>query len=69
MNISEHILLTSAHAYPRRVAAVPDGWLYDTKAGAWKNPETGVFMVHDPNSPRCETKKNDLETGEDAKGQ
>jgi hypothetical protein len=47
----------------------PAGWVYDMKVGAWTNPSKGAFMVHDPTSPRCGTKKNDLETGEDAKGQ
>lgn len=69
MNISKHILLQAARAYPRPAAPVPDGWRYDDEVGAWMSPNTGTFMVQDLTSPRCGTKKNDLETGEDAKGQ
>jgi len=67
---NEHILVRSAqaHVLPMEQPS-PAGWVYDMKVGAWTNPSKGAFMVHDPTSPRCGTKKNDLETGEDAKGQ
>jgi hypothetical protein len=69
MKILKHILLQSARAYPRSGALSPDGWRYDTKVGAWISPITGRFMVHEPTSSGCGTKKADLETGEDAKGE
>jgi len=70
MNAREHILTRLTVAHPLRQAPpMPDGWEFDSQVGAWTDPHTGRFMVHDVDSPNCGTKKNDLETGEDAKGQ
>jgi len=69
MNLFNHVLLQFARMHPRSGAPAPDGWHYDPQVGAWTSLSTGKFMVHDPTASGYGTKKNDLETGEDAKGQ
>lgn len=51
----------------------PNGCRYDFANGGWMRKEgnTEVFLVKscDPNKPLAGTKKADLETGEDQKGE
>lgn len=69
----EHYFFGSAFRY--KLPALPEmsmaEWAYDRTVGAWvKNGETGVnLMVESPSSgiPKPQTKKKDVETGEDLK--
>jgi hypothetical protein len=67
---SDHILLAHARSYDRgEVDLTPSGCGYDTLAGAWIVRETGVLLVDSPGHMRPpQSKKNDVETGEDQKG-
>lgn len=47
--------------------AVPMG-TYDEILGLWLDAEDGTPLVNNPNRPRPQTKKADVETGEDNKG-
>lgn len=65
-----HILLTSARRYDREeVDLAPFGCDYDLRAGAWVLRESGDLLVTAPGNRRPpQSKKNDVETGEDQKG-
>jgi len=70
----KHILLEKAYIYPsNRDSMTPDGCHYDFANGGWMRREGGteIFLVKscDPNKPLAGTKKADLETGEDQKGE
>ncbi len=47
------------------------GCSFDTKAGFWRFESDGSCMMrsNDPSRPVCGTKKKDIETGEDEKGE
>ncbi len=65
-----HPLIDRALKYPvTKVRLSPDGCFYDKTVGAWKLQETGQLWVetNHRNGPR--TKKADIETGEDQKGE
>ena len=47
----------------------PDGCVYDETVGAWRIIATGQLWANDPNAQGPRTKKQDIETGEDQKGQ
>lgn len=69
-----HILVEKAYIYPKnRDSVTPSGCYYDFVNGGWMRKEgnTEVFLVKscDPNKPLAGTKKADLETGEDQKGE
>lgn len=67
---SEHPLLQRAQKYLHRdVALAPDGCVYDNEVGAWRVIETGELWVETPNREGPGTKKHDIETGEDQKGE
>jgi len=64
-----HILLAHARTYTRGGSELaPSGCEYDIRAGAWLVRESGGFLVHSVQYPRPQTKKADVETGEDQKG-
>lgn len=66
----KHILLELATTYPRPDYSLsPEGCHYDLEAGAWILSSTNELLVKSPDRPRPTTKKNDVETGEDQKGQ
>lgn len=70
----KHILLDKAHIFDeKRESMDPKGYRYDLKIGAWvkKGAEgLGILVRSDePNRPMMGTKKADLETGEDQKGE
>ena len=50
-------------------ATAPPGARYDFVRGAWVDTQTGRLLVRsDQDRPRPQTKKMDVETGEDQKG-
>jgi len=66
----QHPLLQRAQRYPRGdVDLTPPGCRYDEAVGAWRVIQTGALWVETPNREGPRTKKNDIETGEDQKGQ
>jgi hypothetical protein len=66
----EHPLIERAQRYLRReVDLAPAGCWYDSAVGAWRLIETGELWVETPDRAGPRTKKNDIETGEDQKGE
>lgn len=66
----EHVLLDKAYVYediPRELT--PQGCSYDRRAGLWRFDSTGEVMMISDYAQRPETKKCDIETGEDQKGE
>jgi len=61
-----HILQRSAKKYQANGNGQPTDAVYDFPAGVWRN-EKGVVAFQTGGGPT--TKKNDLETGEDQKGE
>jgi hypothetical protein len=65
-----HPLLQRATKYPRpNRDLTPTGCTYDSLAGAWVDDDSGVLLVDKIYRPGVLTKKADVETGEDQKGQ
>lgn len=74
MDNRQHLLLARAITYPLGDSRdlSPPGCVYDDIAGAWRRPGSDYLLVDDPDPdpPRPPvTKKMDLETGEDQKGE
>jgi hypothetical protein len=70
--MARHILVRKAFVYPgARQPKAPDGCHYEPQAGAWFINSTSEALVasKDPRKPRPTTKKADVETGEDNKGE
>jgi hypothetical protein len=67
---SDHILLVHARSYGRsEVDLAPPDCDYDLRTGAWIVRGTDVLLVASPGRQRPpQSKKNDVETGEDQKG-
>jgi len=72
--MKNHLLLNKAYVYPKRVAINdPDDCEYDTIFGAWfwriNNNKITLVKSPNPDRPVPTTKKHDIETGEDLKGE
>lgn len=69
MNTRSHVLLAHARTYPRRdLDLTPPGCTYDIETGAWVTSR-GELLVESQERPRPpQSKKSDVETGEDQKG-
>ena len=66
----QHILLEKAHVFEKRKETLsPNGYKYDFEKGAWIHSDTGQLLVDSPDMDGLETKKNDVETGEDLKSE
>lgn len=66
----EHMLLKYAVSYKRtETTLTPNGCIYDFQKGAWIVSKTGVLLVNTPKRPKPQSKKADIETGEDQKGE
>jgi hypothetical protein len=70
MNQDRHILLHHARRYDcARVDLSPAGCQYDIRIGAWILKDSDELVVNSVERPRPpQSKKNDVETGEDQKG-
>jgi hypothetical protein len=68
--MKEHLLLEKAYTYPLP-KSVPDmqGCKFDQLNGFWIMEESGEPFVLDGSNPGPRSKKCDLETGEDQKGE
>lgn len=70
--MKEHILLEKAHTYDNvRKSLKPEGCTYQSQEGYWTLNSNGQVMMKsdDPKKPKPATKKWDVETGEDQKGE
>lgn len=79
--MSSHILISRSHRFPIRGSQPDDNssWIYDRSIGAWRCRSTGLLMLEEathagtpappPRPPRPVSKKADIETGEDMKGE
>jgi len=68
--MKKHILLDKAQAYKfSEEITAPRGCTYDRAAGLWRNQDTGKVMMTSNHPEKMETKKCDIETGEDQKGE
>jgi hypothetical protein len=66
----EHPLLERAQKYPyRNIDLAPAGCCYDASSGAWRVTATGELWADTPGRKGPRTKKADIETGEDQKGE
>ncbi len=67
---NKHILLKHATTYERFSGSLaPEGCVYDPHIGAWLISDTGKLLVETTKRPKPPTKKADVETGEDQKGE
>jgi len=70
MKEQTHILLKHATSYERpKISLAPEGCHYDNEVGAWVFSDSGKLLVEEPERPKPQTKKHDIETGEDQKGE
>lgn len=68
--MKEHILLDKAYVYEDVAKELsPKGCFYDRHCGLWRVDNTGEIMMIGNHVQRSETKKCDVETGEDQKGE
>ncbi len=66
----KHILLEKALRYRKRKKIdEPDGYYYDNVIGAWVSTKDKSLLIDSEGFPALGTKKNDIETGEDLKGE
>ncbi len=68
--MKKHFLLEKAFVYenvPQKLT--PDGCTYDRTCGLWRNNNSGEVMMISDYAHRPVSKKCDIETGEDQKGE
>lgn len=68
--MNTHLLLEKAYIYPLpKELHSPSGCTFDHDKGYWVHDETSQPLVTLKDHPKLETKKCDIETGEDQKGE
>jgi len=68
MDKNVHILLKYASTYEvPDISLEPKGCHYDQTVGAWVVDKTREIYITTPEGPKPQTKKCDIETGEDQK--
>lgn len=66
----KHILIEKAHLfYDKKKENNMELHRYDSEKGYWKNLKTNCASINDESFKRPATKKCDIETGEDKKGE
>ncbi|WP_452597117.1 hypothetical protein [Pontimicrobium sp. MEBiC01747] len=66
----KHILLQKALRYKKRKKIeAPKNFMFDSLLGAWINKIDQSLLIKSENFPALGTKKEDIETGEDQKGE
>ena len=66
----EHLLIQKAHRFKKsKINPAPNGCKYSFKIGAWILEETGEILAETSDIQGLETKKSDIETGEDLKSE
>ncbi len=69
-SMKEHILLEKAYIYeniPQKLT--PEGCYYDRTCGVWRIEQTDEIMMIGNYAKKPASKKCDIETGEDQKGE
>ena len=67
---SEHILIRKAFIYKKQKENIIDeSYIYDKILGYWVKNDNKKPAIYDPNFSGPITKKMDIETGEDQKGE
>jgi hypothetical protein len=70
MPAQRHFLLRTARTYQREATTLaPPGSHYDPVVGAWILTATDQLFVEKSGAQAPQTKKADIETGEDQKGE
>jgi hypothetical protein len=66
----KHLLIRKAYVYevPRKKPKL-EGYFFDTINGYWIDKDNNLPYVFDVKRPKPQTKKADVETGEDQKGE
>lgn len=68
--MKRHLLLEKAYIYPLPTKqSSPDGCTFNDNKGYWVYDKTSQPLVTLKEHPKLETKKCDVETGEDQKGE
>lgn len=68
--MKQHIILEKAYRYPEpEVVPMPIDCTFVDKKGYWTSNATGEIMMLSNNPNRPQSKKADIETGEDQKGE
>lgn len=68
--MKEHIIIENAKRYiPTANIETPEGCFYNPKKGFWVEKETNTPMMCGDNPRKPTSKKCDIETGEDQKGE
>jgi len=68
--MAQHILLAKAYCYPEPAETLkPENCTFVEEKGYWQNNITGEIMMLSNDSRRPQSKKCDIETGEDQKGE
>ncbi len=68
--MKEHILLKKAYRYPEPITSLaPEGCTFSEQSGYWVNATTDEVMMLSKDPRRPQSKKQDIETGEDQKGE
>ena len=68
--MKQHILLEKAYCYPEPTQILPpQDCTFAEKSGYWVNNSTGEIMMLSNDPRRPQSKKADIETGEDQKGE
>jgi hypothetical protein len=68
--LKQHILLEKALCYPEPIKVpVPENCTFIDKNGYWVDDGTGEIMMLSNDPRRPQSKKHDIETGEDQKGE
>lgn len=66
----QHLLLELAKTYPVSTRDLaPSGCKYDLLHGGWVSEHDSSLLASMPGRPKLKTKKFDIETGEDQKGE
>lgn len=66
----KHILLQKALKYKKRKEVeAPNGFSFDSFIGAWTKNSDKTFLIQAKEFKALASKKEDVETGEDQKGQ
>ncbi len=70
VHMKEHIILQKAKKYDiSNQNLIPNGCSYKAKNGYWVENSSNVAMMKSDNPQKPVTKKCDIETGEDQKGE
>jgi hypothetical protein len=70
MESESHLLVRCSRSVPisaTQLEPFPNS-SYDEILGLWVDAESRLPLIYDPNRPKPNTKKADVETGEDQKG-